>query len=302
MKPIDRARLSLEGLSVGDAFGERFFGIDEHVAPLIQRRAMPGARVWRYTDDTEMALSLVEELARVGAVDQDALADAFGRRMNPARGYGAGAYRVLMHVRDGGDWRRASRSNFRGAGSFGNGGAMRVAPLGAFFADDLERCAHEARLSAEITHAHEDGIAGAVAVAVGAALAWGWHGKHLPLGRDWLRQVRDLVPPGPVREGIEEAMRLGSGTSTSDAARALGNGSAVTAADTVPFCLWVASWHSHDFLEAIWQTVSALGDRDTTCAIVGGLVSLQVGEPGIPAEWRDAREPLPLTVHVMNAM
>ena len=43
----------------------------------------------------------------------------------------------------------------------------------------------------------------------------------------------------------------------------------------------------------MWQTVSALGDRDTTCAIVGGIVSLQVGQAEIPAEWRDAREPLP---------
>jgi hypothetical protein len=37
MEPIERARLSLEGLSMGDAFGERFFGIDEHVAPLVAR-------------------------------------------------------------------------------------------------------------------------------------------------------------------------------------------------------------------------------------------------------------------------
>ena len=288
-----RARLSLEGLSVGDAFGERFFGVDEYVASLIERRAAPGGRCWRYTDDTEMALSIVDHLEHAGAIDQDALADAFARRMDPARGYGAGAYRVLMHVRDGGSWQRASRGNFRGGGSFGNGAAMRVAPLGAFFAGDGERCVREARLSAEITHAHEEGIAGAIAVAVGAALAWANHVSALPLGRGWLQQVRDAVPSGYVRAGIEEAIGLASGTSTRAAARALGNGADVTAADTVPFCLWVASWHSHDFEEAIWQTVSALGDRDTTCAIVGGIVSLQVGQDGIPRDWRESREPLP---------
>jgi ADP-ribosylglycohydrolase len=42
---------------------------------------------------------------------------------------------------------------------------MRVAPLGAFFSDDVDRCVGEARLSAEITRAYEDGIAGAIAVA-----------------------------------------------------------------------------------------------------------------------------------------
>jgi len=278
---------------MGDAFGERFFGIDEHVAPLVARRAMPGARMWRYTDDTEMALSIVEHLGRAGAVDQDVLATAFARRMDPARGYGAGAFRVLTHVREGGDWRRASRGSFRGGGSYGNGAAMRVAPLGAFFAHDVERCVHEARLSAEITHAHEEGIAGAIAVAAAAALAWERHGSELPLGRGWLRRVRDLVPTSHVRGGIDEALGLPSETPTHAAARKLGNGAGVTAPDTVPFCLWIASWFSHDFVEAMWQTVSALGDRDTTCAIVGGIVSVQVGEQGIPTGWREAREPLP---------
>jgi ADP-ribosylglycohydrolase len=293
MNPIERAWLSLEGLSVGDAFGERFFGVDEHVAALIERRAEPGGRIWPYTDDTEMALSIVEELARAGAVDQDALARAFALRMDPSRGYGAGAYRILMHVKGGGDWRRASRDNFRGRGSFGNGAAMRVAPLGAYFANDVERCVREARLSAEITHAHEEGIAGAIAVAAGAALAWKRRGSGLPLGREWLRLVRDIVPAGEVRAGIDEALGLPAGTSTRDAARALGNGAGISAPDTVPFCLWIASWHSNDFVEAMWQTVSALGDRDTTCAIVGGIVSVHAGEEAIPFPWRLAREALP---------
>jgi ADP-ribosylglycohydrolase len=170
---------------------------------------------------------------------------------------------------------------------------MRVAPLGAFFAHDVERCIHEARLSAEITHAHQEGIAGAIAVAAGAAFAWEYHGKSLPLGREWMRRVRDVVPAGHVRAGIDEALGIPSETDTRAAACALGNGAGVTAQDTVPFCLWVASWYSHDFVEAIWQTVSALGDRDTTCAIFGGIVSVQVGVAKIPAEWREAREPLP---------
>jgi ADP-ribosylglycohydrolase len=291
MTPIERARLSLEGLSVGDAFGERFFGPEELVTMLIQARAEPG-RIWRYTDDTEMALSIVEMLERKGAIDQDELAEAFARRMDAARGYGAGAFRILHAVRNGRSWRRESYANFRGHGSFGNGGAMRVAPLGGFFAEDLERCAREAHLSAEVTHAHAEGLAGAIAVAVAAALAWRRRGSTLPLGRDWLKKVRDLVPGGYVRDGIDEAIGLVADTPTERAAKLLGNGSGVTAPDTVPFCLWVASWFSHDYVEAIWQTVSALGDRDTTCAIVGGIVSLQVGHAGIPDEWRAAREAL----------
>jgi hypothetical protein len=39
--------------------------------------------------------------------------------------------------------------------------------------------------------------------------------------------------------------------------------------------------------------VSALGDRDTTCAIVGGMVALHAGVDSIPREWLACREPLP---------
>ena len=45
--------------------------------------------------------------------------------------------------------------------------------------------------------------------------------------------------------------------------------------------------------EALWLTVSGLGDRDTTCAMVGGIVALYTGVKGIPAPWMQAREPLP---------
>jgi len=73
----------------------------------------------------------------------------------------------------------------------------------------------------------------------------------------------------------------------------LGNGSGISAADTVPFCLWSVARFGSDFEELMWRTVSALGDRDTTCAIAGGLAALLVGAEGIPGEWRVAREPLP---------
>ena len=59
---------------------------------------------------------------------------------------------------------------FGGEGSFGNGAAMRVAPLGAYFADELDAVVEQASFSAEVTHSHPEGIAGAIAVAVAAAL------------------------------------------------------------------------------------------------------------------------------------
>jgi ADP-ribosylglycohydrolase len=67
MDALGRARLSLDGLSVGDAFGERFFGPSGEVLKRISRRELPDAP-WTYTDDTEMALSIVEILEERGSI------------------------------------------------------------------------------------------------------------------------------------------------------------------------------------------------------------------------------------------
>jgi ADP-ribosylglycohydrolase len=64
------------------------------------------------------------------------------------------------------------------------------------------------------------------------------------------------------------------------AARLLGSGLKGTAPDTVPFALWCAARHIDHYEQALWATVSGLGDRDTTCAIVGGVVALATGRRG----------------------
>jgi ADP-ribosylglycohydrolase len=290
--PRQRALLSLDGLSIGDAFGENFFGEITDVLPRIGRREVPET-VWPYTDDTEMALSVVRVLIDHDEIQQDRLARLFAERMQPSRGYGVGAYKILSGIQSGRDWRALSRSGFDGAGSFGNGAAMRVAPLGAYFADrSLDFLAEQATLSAEITHAHAEGIAGGIAVALAAALAMRAHGSPQPLGASFLTSVRDATPPGYTRDTIDEACSLPENTTPLQAAKVLGNGSGVTAPDTVPFCLWICSRYSHDFVEAMWNTVTALGDRDTTCAIVGGIVACQTGRGAIPEEWFDFRESL----------
>ena len=249
---LARAQRSLDGLSVGDAFGERFFVRGDVLLQMIEARAVPRAP-WRYTDDTEMALAIFDVLSRHGRIDQDELALAFGRRyaIDPHRGYGGTAHEILTEIAAGGSWREASRSAFDGSGSKGNGGAMRAAPIGAWFAGDLERAASEARASAEVTHAHPDGQAGAIAIAVAAS--WAAAG-----GRDGLFDaVLAHVPSGPTRDGIERARSL-LGSTLDHAVSELGNGSRVISEDTVPFCLWSAATYFEDYEEAMWKTVSRL--------------------------------------------
>src|SRR5262249_59752086 len=171
-----------------------------------------------------MALSVVEILRERGSIDQDMLAKRFAERMQFNRGYGQGAYAVLCGVKDGLDWRHLTQIGFRGMGSFGNGAAMRVAPLGAFFADQpLKVVCEQARLSAEVTHAHAEGIAGAIAVAAAAALAWQRRAANEALGRTWIAAVRDVVPRGYVRDAVAEALDVPPDATIVEAAKALGN-------------------------------------------------------------------------------
>ena len=73
---LERAAISLEGLSVGDAFGECFFGPEDWANGQIRSRTLAPSP-WVYTDDTEMAIAITEQLAERGQIDQSALARAF---------------------------------------------------------------------------------------------------------------------------------------------------------------------------------------------------------------------------------
>jgi ADP-ribosylglycohydrolase len=291
---MDRTMTSLLGLSVGDAFGERFFCRMPQWA--IANRALPAAP-WRYTDDTMMALSIVEALQRHGRIDCDDLAVHFATRFRaePGRGYGPTAIRVLEEVRSGVPWQEAAAKAFDGQGSMGNGGAMRVAPVGAYFAEDFPAVVDNARASAQVTHAHPDGQAGAIAVAIAAAEAWRLRGSaQSDAGARILAAAIEHTPQGMTRDGLLRATELPFETDVQAAASVLGNGTLVVSHDTVPFALWCAARHLDNYEEAMWATVSGFGDRDTTCAIVGGIVALAVGRDGIPDEWVKAREPLGL--------
>lgn len=289
-----RAVHSLQGLSCGDAFGQRFFLHPEVARRLIFQRALPSPP-WHYTDDTVMAVAIAEILEEFGEIRQEALAQSFGRHYiaDRQRGYGPAMHTLLPELeKDPSLWRELSPALFKGGGSFGNGSAMRVAPLGAYFADDLDAVSSQAECSAVITHSHPEAVAGAIAVALAAGLAWRCKNSSIS-PTDFLEEICKRTPMSEVHLGIVKALALPSDITVEQAAAELGNGSKVTAQDTVPFSLWAAARHLDNFEEALWATVSGLGDRDTTCAIVGGIVAMSAGAQSIPSHWIQAREPIP---------
>lgn len=288
----ERARLSLDGLSIGDGFGQRFF------YPWVVESATPDnlpEAPWHYTDDTEMAMAIVQVLEQYGSIEQDLLARTFADRYmaEPGRGYGEGARELLRQVDGGSDWRDVSRDLFDGQGSFGNGGAMRAGPLGVWFADDVELTIRNATFSAEVTHAHVEGIAGGVAVALAAGWAWRWKVNGcVESPHDLLSWTAERLPDSEVRATIHKAVKIRPGTWAFDVAAELGCGDRVSAQDTVAFALWMAASHLNDYCEAMWTTARVGGDVDTTCAIVGSIVAPAVGRESIPSAWLKYREPL----------
>ncbi|MCW2948249.1 MAG: ADP-ribosylglycohydrolase family protein [Actinoallomurus sp.] len=305
------------GLSLGDAFGQRWFSPTKAEArrlilarclPDVRGDRLPGAGAWKWTDDTAMALGVLKVLYDHGEIVEDDLARAFADTYaaDPGRGYGAGMHELLPLLRaDPSGWRAAARDLFDGQGSLGNGAAMRAAPIGAWFGPDLVSTAEQAARSARVTHAHAEGMAGAVAVAVAAALAvagWVDHDARwsdlvagrqgddtragdvppestagMLYGADLLREVAANTPASATREGLLRAADLPDDLPAWKAADILGNGSRIRADDTVPFALWSAAHHIDHLTEALWTTAEGLGDVDTTCAITGGVVAARTG-------------------------
>lgn len=292
---LGRTMAVLEGLATGDALGEacgyNFYASRERLtAPL------PALGELRYTDDTEMASAIVEVLARVGGIDEEILAWQFRRRyrVDPERGYGKMTRRLLERTLAGEDWRTVAATAF-GGGSFGNGSAMRAAPVGAWYAGEEAQVVKAATASAIVTHTHPEGIAGAVAVALAASAAHST--RHLPpaeASTAIFEIVLRLTPSGRTADGIRMASTLPDDTPLRDAVKLLGNGIEVSCMDTVPFCLWTACRCLEDFREGVILSIEAGGDCDTCAAITASIIAARLGQQGIPQDWIAQREALRL--------
>ncbi|MFE3193621.1 ADP-ribosylglycohydrolase family protein [Nocardia sp. NPDC059240] len=295
---VDLMLESLDGLSVGDVVGAEFPVLRRDLSEL-RDGPLPAGR-WEWTDDTEMACGVVDELLGYGAIEPDRLVAGFAAHIDTRRDYGFMTVDSLGRIGRGAPWREVAAAAFGGQGSCGNGAAMRVAPLGAFYADDPETAVTQAIRSAEVTHSHPEGIIGAVAVAVAAATAGQARLAGIrPTPEQFLTTVLDRLDDGDTTRRIARARAL-LGAPYEQVATELGTGIQVTAQDTVPFTLWVAANHLANYRSAVATCVAAGGDTDTTSAIVGGIVATHTGianhtggPGGLPDTWLSAREPLP---------
>ena len=266
----------LFGLAVGDALGGKF---EAQSAEAIRKRfrsteqliAYPQDEIW-YTDDTQMAIGVAEALLERGEIAEDVLCRAFVANYLPSRGYGRGARAVLDAMEEGRDYRAVAEQHFPG-GSFGNGAAMRVAPVGLLFRDDHRRLWEQARLSALPTHLHPLGIEGAQLLALAVALCSGME-RFDHAG--FFAALLAACESADYRAKLEEAARA----RTPDDLAGLGN--RIEALHSVPTAIASFALAPESFEDAVCNVIFLGGDTDTLAAMAGSLSGAYLGIGRLP--------------------
>lgn len=219
-----------------------------------------------------MTIGVAETLIAAGDVVESELCRAFVANYVPSRGYGWGARAVLSAMEDGEDYGAVAQEYFPG-GSYGNGAAMRVAPVGLLFGDDLDRVAKQAGLSALPTHVHPLGIEGARLIALAVAIL----SRTDRFDRQSL--LDRLIERGETPEFRDKLARIRTISSATDLAE-LGNG--IEAIQSVPTAIAAFCLAPDSYQQAVGNVILLGGDTDTLAAMTGALSGAYLGRPGVP--------------------
>lgn len=281
----DRFRGTLVGTAIGDALGAPVEG-RHHVDPSYLERARRDPAPLRYTDDTAMTIAVARSLARMGEFDGADVASTLAdiHDAEPWRGYGPGPAKVFARLRSGVPWDEAGAHLYGGEGSFGNGAAMRVAPVAVFTSPDLDGAAVMAERSARITHHHPEGIDGAVAQAVAIAAILPSPPERLDLD-EVIEAVRLRVQTDVFRHKLAHLHDAVAEPDDQRAMAVLGNG--IEAHASVPTALYCALTRRDSFEEAVLTAIGMGGDADTIGAMTGALAGALHGLSAVPEPWSD---------------
>ncbi len=210
-----------------------------------------------YTDDTICTIAVADALLH-GSDDYGKYIHDWCRKYpNPMGGYGGRFAKWVMS------------DNPQPYGSFGNGSAMRVSPIGWWFANPSD-IYNEAEKSAKCTHNHEEGILGAQAVCFAIYDA-------RELRKDFGEKLtEEIIQKYGLDHGVglyeEFPMKFNIDLEK------YRNKFDETCQGTVPVALWIVL-HSKSFEDAIRQAVCLGGDADTLAAIVGSIAEPLWGIP-----------------------
>jgi poly(ADP-ribose) glycohydrolase ARH3 len=274
----DRFIGCLVGLAVGDALGAYFEGrTPEHIAARYRTvdrliNCPPEGQLW-YTDDTQLAIGVAETLVACRRIDPVEICRRFSENYTPQRGYGRGARIVIEAMIEGKDHQYLAANHFPG-GSFGNGAAMRVAPVGLMFRHDYRRTWEEARLSALPTHVHPLGIEGAQILALAVAAA----SNASSLDR---KEFLDLLADNCSSVDFSGPLRRAARVTNPKDLALFGSGIEATSSVVTAIACFALTPDSYE--QAIGNAILLGGDTDTIAAMAGAISGAFLGRQAIPA-------------------
>jgi poly(ADP-ribose) glycohydrolase ARH3 len=276
---------ALIGTAVGDALGAPVEGWSmEQVRSVYSERKRWEMSYGRYTDDTELMIGVAESLIRNKGFNGADMARTFVRNYDAKRGYGPGSTGAIKRIKEGESWDEASKKLFGGEGSYGNGAAMRIAPIGLFYYDNPDKLREIAYKSSQITHSHDLGKEGAALQAFAVALAVRGQKESM------LSELKEFVQNDVYKEKLRrvEALILDKDvTPKKEIIAKLGN--RMAAFDSVPTAIY--SFLRFDrFEDSVIYAVSLGGDTDTIGAMTGAISGAYYGEGRIPNEWIEQLE------------
>lgn len=286
---VSRFLGAMVGSALGDAIGEMAFHarsaevLYEHVT---------AADYLEYTDDTAMAIGLAQSLVANGKVVEQHLGDTFRTNydIEPWRGYAMGPPTIFHRVKhEHIGYRQAASEIYKGQGSFGNGAAMRIAPLGVFYYDQADLYARVEEASV-VTHTHPIAIDGAALVATAMAASMRLD-PDAGFPRDAMaRQLIDTCRTTEMCDKMTQVYELLQNTKTSDYQVGRELKLSVSTHESVPFALFSFLKYAQSFEQCLLCSCMHGGDRDTMAAMACAVSGAYLGVDAIPQAWRDKLE------------
>ena len=239
----DRFRGCLFGAAIGDMIGavveaespgyiaSTFRSVDDLLAAgHVAEFTGPDWQVGRFTDDTQMMLCVAEWLVTDASHSPEALLAQFAAAYEPWRRCGPSTAEILwLFEAHRSYWRELATASFP-YGSFGNGSAMRVAPVGLVYQSDLSKLADVAIASSRPTHTRPSAYQAAVLQATAAATAVTATASTVadfvrPLREQLSRFSENLQDTSQLESSLDEIERgLRQGNAVADMAGTLGTG------------------------------------------------------------------------------
>ncbi len=274
---------ALIGSAVGDALGAPVEGYNMERVSSVYSDGKGWEMIYgRYTDDTETMIGVAESLIENKGFNGSDMALKFIRNYDARRGYGPGSKEALRRISEGESWEEASKKLFGGKGSYGNGAAMRIAPVGILYYDNADVLREIAYKSSHITHSHELGKEGAALQAFSIALAVRGQKEGMLLG------LKEFVKNEVYKEKIRKIeMLLDKEANKKEIISELGNGE--VAFNSVPTAIY-SFLRFDNFKDCVVYAVSLGGDTDTIGAMAGAISGAYYGEGAIPEEWVEKLE------------